>query len=558
MVKSIPVLIFFLGFFSFLPGQAQPTSDARYRKHLVYFKDKDQTPFALTNPQAFLSERALNRRQKQQIMLTRRDLPVNPSYVSEIKKVGAQVLYTSRWFNAAVVFCDSVKLGEVLKLNFIKNGQTLSRRSNNTITILNPTLNEGKHPGKTQNNFRLAADRKTYGKAYNQANMIGAVDMHTAGFRGEGMHVAVFDGGFTGVNQVPAFAHLFTENRLKATFNFVDRNGDVFEKDNHGTQVLSTMAGYQPGTYIGTAYKANYYLFITEDSRSEHNIEEINWLLAAEYADSAGVDVINSSLGYTTFDPPSRSYTYQDINGRNSLITRAADFAAATGMLVINSAGNEGNKPWRYIGAPADGDSVLSVGAVDSLGRQASFSSLGPTADGRIKPDLVSQGVFAAVITPNGSVARANGTSFSGPILCGMAVGFWQANPTLTNMQVIKYLQRTASQANRPDNNLGFGIPNFTLATALATEEDQNALVFPNPIQNNQVQVKLGRDYESQRVTIFIYNMIAQKMVKETIASVPANRILQVDVSALMPGMYSCIILGNENSKAFKFLKTRE
>lgn len=554
MLNIIRIFIFCCWFFALLPAEAQTGAEAGFRKHLIYFQDKDNSPYSLANPQSFLSERALNRRQKQQIALTRHDLPVNPAYVSGLKSAGAQVWYTSRWFNAAVVYCDSTVLGQVLKLNFVKNGQTLNRRNAHTVTIHQRGENIPKKLNR--NNLRLAADRKSYGLAYNQANMIGAVDMHAAGFRGEGMHVAIFDGGFPGVNQVPAFAHLFNQNRLKATFDFVDRNIDVFEKDTHGTHVLSTMAAYQPGTFIGTAPQANYYLFITEDSRSEHNIEEINWLLAAEYADSAGVDVINSSLGYTTFDPPSRNYSYQDLNGRTSLITRAADFAAATGILVINSAGNEGNKPWRYIGAPADGDSVLSIGAVDSLGRKAPFSSFGPTADGRIKPDLVAQGVSAAIITPSGNITRANGTSFSGPILSGMAVGFWQANPNLTNMQVINYLRRTASQANKPDNLLGYGLPNFIMATALATEEDQHALVFPNPVQNNQLQIKLGNEFEGKKLTVVIYNMIAQKVSKETIASSPVDQMIKVDVSNLPPGMYSCMVISNDNQKAFKFLKT--
>ena len=532
-----------------LPATAQSVT---LRKHLIYFKDKDNSPYSLSTPWQYLSDRAIMRRQKQQIALTNRDLPVNPEYVAGLKNNGAEVVYTSRWFNAAVVRCDSVTLAKLVKLNFVKNGQTLNRRGNNTITI----SSSSRTPKKVNTaHLRLQTERKTYGLAYNQANMIGAVDMHTAGFRGEGMQVAIFDGGFPGVDQVPAFTHLFSENRLKATYDFVDKNSDVFEKDNHGTNVLSTIAAYQPGTMVGTAYKADFYLFITEDSRSEHPVEEINWLLAAEYADSAGVDVISSSLGYTTFDPPSNSYTYQDLNGRNALITRAADYAAATGILVVNSAGNEGNQPWQYVGAPADGDSVLTVGAVDSLGRRAAFSSIGPTADGRIKPNLAAQGVLAAVINPNGTVGRAFGTSFSGPILCGLAVGFWQANPGLTNMQVIDYLQQSATQANKPDNLLGYGIPNFGKAHALAQEDDQKSIIYPNPVQDNKLQIKLGSNFIDQPITVVIYNIIAQKLVKESFTTSPISRKIEVDVSSLSPGVYSCVISGTDGPKTIKFLK---
>ncbi|MDB5262108.1 MAG: type sorting protein [Adhaeribacter sp.] len=531
---------------------AQSGSTAQARNHLIYFKNKEQSPYSLDNPQQYLSERAITRRYKQQINLSKRDLPVNPAYTAGLKGKGAAVLYTSRWFNAAVVSCDSVTLTELYKLNFVKNGQTLSRRSQ-------PAINNkpGNVTPKKNNtaNRRLKTDQANYGAAFMQANMLGVLEMHDAGYRGDGMQVAIFDGGFKGVDQVPAFLHLFEENRLKGTFDFVQKDTGVFEKDNHGTNVLSTLAAYQPGNFIGNAYKASYYLFITEDSRSEHNIEEINWLLAAEFADSAGVDVINTSLGYNIFDAPSRSYTYEDMNGRNALITRAADYAAATGMLVVASAGNEGNKPWRYISAPADGDSVLSVGAVDSLGRLASFSSVGPTADGRTKPNLVAQGVAAAVINPTGSVVRANGTSFSGPILAGLAVGFWQANPSLTNWQVIQYLQRTASQAGNPDNLFGYGIPNFKKAHELAQVDENNTLVFPNPVQNNQLQIRISKAFADQQITVTIYNTIAQKVVKQSLVTPPVSRNIQIDISSLGPGIYSCVVTGKEGPKTFKFLK---
>jgi len=533
-----------------LPAVAQ--SGGQPRKHLIYFRDKANSPYSLDNPQQYLSDRAISRRHKQQLNITTRDLPVNPVYTTGLKNKGAQVLYSSRWFNAAVVICDSSVYNELVRLPFVKNGQTLCRRNTNTVTIRNG--NAAPKPANL-NNRRTNTDRQTYGAAYNQANMLGVIEMHEAGFRGEGMHVAVFDGGFVGVDRAPAFAHLFEESRLKATYDFVDKNQDVFEKDNHGTNVLSTLAAYQPGSFVGNAYKANYYLFITEDTRSEHNIEEVNWLLAAEFADSAGVDVINSSLGYTTFDAPSRSYTYNDLNGSTAIITRAADYAAATGMLVVNSAGNEGNKSWRYIGAPADADSILSVGAVDSLGRRASFSSVGPTADGRVKPNLVAQGLLSAVVAPGGQVVRANGTSFSGPILCGLAVGFWQANPTLTNMQVINYLERTASQATKPDYQLGYGIPNFTRAHALAQEEENKSLIFPNPVQNNQLQIRMSKEFVNQRISVTIYNTIAQKVVKEVITTTPVSRNVVVDISSLGPGIYNCVIAGNNGPTTFKFLK---
>lgn len=534
-----------------LPLAVHSQGGGSMRRHLVYFKDKAQSPYSLDKPQAFLSPRAISRREKQYIPLHSRDLPVNPAYVSAIRSQGIQVWYTSRWFNAAVVYCDSVQLGQVLALPFVKSGRTLSRHTQmKPASGLGMPLLPPKEPA-----LKARTATATYGRGFNQANMIGAVDLHTAGYRGESVYVAVFDGGFPAVDQLPAFSHLFAENRLVVTYDFVGHDAGVFERDNHGTNVLSTMAAYLPGQLVGTAYKANYFLFITEDSQGEQQIEEINWLLAAEYADSAGVDVINSSLGYNDFDAPSVDYSYQDMDGGTALVTRAADFAAAAGMLVVNSAGNDGNKAWRYIGAPADGDSVLSVGAVDSLGHYAGFSSIGPTFDKRVKPNLVSQGVHTTVVTKSGVLGRSHGTSFASPVLAGMAACFWQANPGLTNMEVIRLLQESATQAANPDSYLGYGIPNGWKAHQLAEEEEKKTLIFPNPVRDRKINLRVGSRFWNQPVTVIVFNLVAQKLLSQTFAVVNQDQDLQVDISALRPGLYGCLVSGNGRRRTLKFLK---
>jgi serine protease AprX len=534
-----------------LPLHAQSQGAGSMRRHLIYFKDKAQSPYSLDKPQAFLSARAISRRQKQNIPLHFRDLPVNPAYVGDIKNQGISVWYTSRWFNAAVVYCDSLQLSQVLALPFVKSGRTLSRH-----TQMKPASGTGiplLPPKQPALKARTAA--ATYGKGFNQAKMVGAVDLHRAGYRGDSVYVAVFDGGFPGVDQLPAFSHLFAENRLVATYDFVGHDAGVFERDNHGTIVLSTMAAYEPGVLVGTGYKASYFLFITEDSQGEQQIEEINWLLAAEYADSAGVDVINSSLGYNDFDAPSLDYSYQDMNGGTALVTRAADYAAAAGMLVVNSAGNDGNKAWRYIGAPADGDSVLTVGAVDSLGRYAGFSSIGPTADGRLKPNLASQGVHTTVITKSGGLGRSHGTSFASPVLAGMVACFWQANPRLTNMEVIRMLQESASQAAKPDQYLGYGIPNGWKAHQLAVEEGKKTLIYPNPVRNREINLRVGSRFSNQQVTVTVFNMIAQKVFTQTFWARSQDGDLQLDISSLGPGIYGCLVTANGSRRTVKFLK---
>jgi serine protease AprX len=458
---------------------------ATVRRHLVYFRDKAGTPYSVGQPQAFLSARSLQRRQRQGIAVLPRDLPVTPAYATQVRNTaGVTLLYTSRWFNAAVVACDSPALARLQALPFVRAAATLNRSTTRT----GPS---GSYPQQTQpvGAARGAAD---YGEAYWQAQMIGAVSMHNAGYQGEGMQVAVFDAGFPGVDQMQAFEPLRQEGRVLSTFDFVDKDRTVYEKNSHGTLTLSTLAANQTGHFIGTAPKAGYHLCITEDVRSEHPAEEANWLIAAEYADSVGVDVISSSLGYTTFDFPSRDHSYADLDGRTTIASRAATVAARVGILVVNSAGNDGGNSWRYIGAPADADSVMTVGAVDSLLNLGGFSSVGPTADGRIKPNLSAMGVRAAGLAPSNAVIRGNGTSYACPILAGMATGFWQANPTLTAQQVLQWLQRSGTQATNPDNQQGYGVPNFVRAynlvnpnaplAATGPRRAADALsVFPNP-----------------------------------------------------------------------------
>ena len=465
-----------------VPAAAQGT----VRRHLVYFRDKAGTPFSVAQPQAFLSARAIARRTRQGIAVLPRDLPVSPTYVAQVRAVAGrpQVVYTSRWFNAALVSCDSATLARIAALPGVRTATTLNRTARPARPDDLPGL-----PAVLA--ARTLAGRAYYGSAYAQNQQIGVPGMHDAGYRGDGMQIAVFDAGFPGVNTISALRPLYQEQRLASTRNFVDGGTGVYQRSSHGTNCLSTMAASEPGYYVGSAPKATYHLCITEDDNSEHPVEEANWLAAAEYADSTGVDVISSSLGYTDFDAPSPSYTYADMNGRTAISSRAATIAARVGMLVVNAAGNEGSRPWHYISAPADADSILSVGAVDSLGNHAFFSSFGPTADGRIKPTLSAMGVATAVLSAAGVASRGNGTSFACPVLAGMAAAFWQANPTLTAQQVIAVLRSTASKAASPDNTLGYGLPNFGRAynslhpnsplTAAAATPAESLGLYPNP-----------------------------------------------------------------------------
>jgi hypothetical protein len=535
------------------PTQRPPVTPLAVRKYLVYFRDKAASPYSVSQPQAFLSARAVQRRTRQGISIKPRDLPVNPAYVTQVRAVpGVQVWYTSRWLNAAVVVCDASVLPTVLALPCVRTSDVLNRPA----TAPTPAKLEPEEPDATTLN-RLSGTPADYGIAFGQADMLGAVAMHDAGFRGEGMQIAVFDAGFPGVNTTAPFASLFAENRVASTFNFVDKTTSVYLRDGHGTNCLSTMAANQTGTFIGTAPKATYRLCVTEDTGSENPIEEANWLVAAEYADSCGVDVISSSLGYTTFDNPALSHTYADMNGRTTIATRAATVAARVGMLVLNAAGNDGNAGWRYIGAPADADSIITVGAVSAALTRASFSSYGPTADGRIKPDLAAQGGGAAIVSTTGVPTRGNGTSFACPILAGMAAGFWQANPGLTAQQVISYLKQSATQANAPDNSLGWGIPNFPKAQTLANPfvPLTDLSIYPNPLADGQdLLLNVPTDLRNIPLMVRVYDVRGALLAEQQLTTQQATAVLQP--GRLRAGIYLCRVQwGDEAPRTLRFAK---
>lgn len=542
----------------YLPVLAQEpgNSEGEEQKRLIYFTDKNNSPYSLSEPLEFLSQKALQRRQRQDIVLTARDLPVNPTYISALKDAGVTVWYTSRWFNAAVVQCSEEQLQQLRELPFVRGTQILNRLA----IPVKALQHEVEHNLKAMSVETAAPwpalESDDYGPAFHQSDMLGADELHQDGFTGKGMTIAVFDAGFPGVQNIAAFSHLFQNAQLKGTFDFVKKQEDVFGADAHGTAVLSTMAAYMPQSIVGTAFGANYLLLRTEDAATEHNIEEINWLLAAEFADSAGADVINSSLGYTLFDTPSQSYTYQDMDGNTSIVSKAADFAAATGMLVVTSAGNEGNKSWRYISAPADADSVLAVGAVDSLGTKALFSSFGPTADGRIKPDVVALGQKAYFILPNGKIARGNGTSFAGPIVAGFAASLWQANPFKTNLELIELLRSSGSNSLNADNSIGYGIPNYSRTiTSLPGLPTQESLYITNPVQHGPIILYMGQEWWQQQVEVQVLDATGKQVYRQSIAQAQQEQPLKLQPNSLRSGLYLCRIRAGGKVATLRFVK---
>lgn len=443
----------------------------------IYFTDKKNSRFSVQQPFAFLSPASVERRKNQNIQVREMDLPVNENYLREIIATGAQIIVQSRWMNAISVIADDEQLALISALPFvqqIENVKRLRRMPENEILT------------EQQNAFYKMNETESgdYGGSFNQIDMIGINQIHDLGFRGEGMIIAVLDAGFSGVDTGAGFQSFWDKEQIIATHNFPDNNDFVYFSSSHGSNVLSIMGADVPGTYIGSAPDAKFYLLRTEIADSEEVVEEDYWLQAAEFADSVGADIINSSLGYTTFDTPSDDHSYADMDGNTTVITKAADWAASVGILVCNSAGNSGNDAWKYIGAPADGDSVFTIGAVDGNEIPTDFSSIGPTSDGRLKPNVVCQGGGTAVLDKSGYVYTGSGTSYSSPLMAGACASFWQAFPEYTNMQIMDVVQKSADHYFHPDNKIGYGIPDFNIAyLLLKNESPENELlnIFPNP-----------------------------------------------------------------------------
>ena len=459
---------------------------AENKKFVVFLKDKvTGNPFSLNNPSAFLSSRSLQRRQSQNLALDSTDLPVKPAYIQGIRNLGAVVEYPLKWLNGLIVECPPELIPQIQALPYVVGSSPLNTKVRNPIRRDLP------------NNGTQSLD---YGPSQNQTAMIGIDSMHAWGFRGEGKMIAVMDAGFQNVNTHACFSHLFLNNQIAGTRDLVAKDGDVYADHWHGAAVLSTLGGYDPGKLIGGAYKSSYFLIRTEDAASEYEVECAYWEVGIELADSIGADLVNSSLGYTTFDLSSLNYSYDDLNGATSVASRAAAMAASKGILVCTSAGNEGaNNSWGgWISVPADAQNILTVGSVNPTGQYSTFSGKGPTADGRIKPDLVAQGgnVYMANVFSSDGYTTNGGTSFSCPILCGMAAGFWQAHPGKSALEIIDLLKNSSSNRENPNNQIGWGIPGFVKAHILAGSKPIlsfpfDVRIFPNPKRGGKLSIDL-------------------------------------------------------------------
>lgn len=534
-------------------------------RYVVQLKDKNNSPFSFSNPGAYLSQRSITRRLNQNIAIDSMDLPVNPTYISAISNLGATILNYSKWLNTVTIQTNSPQiLSDVQALPFVNSVNNVGRVAN-----INLSDNENRRfKGSevfTKINHALAskASSFSYGPAFHQINMLNAINLHDAGFSGNGMMIAVLDAGFWRTDSLVVLDSLFAQNRIVATHDFVLNNDFVFDFHSHGTSCLSIMAANVPGVMVGTAPHAQYILCRTEDGSTENIIEEYNWAAGAEYADSIGADVFSTSLGYTLFDNPAHNHSYASLDGNTAPMTIAADIAASRGIVVINSAGNEGNSSWNYISVPADANNILAVGAVDSLMQYASFSGNGPTPDGRVKPDVCALGQGTYVVSPwDGSVVPGNGTSFSGPVIAGLAACLWQVHNGHTSNEITNAIKQSATQYATPDTLLGYGIPNFSQAslilggldTPVSNDEDFIFSFGPNPFND---ELTIGYFTTSnQDVTVSIYDVNGKLLQSFTKYVLPIF-INKITITERMSAGNIIVAITNSKGKVSKQVFTR-
>ena len=473
----------------------------------LQFADKEATSFSLDNPSFFMPSNALARREAYDIPIERTDLPIPTSYLEAVDSF-IETRYTSKWLNGIIGTIRTLEdMDSLLALPFV-----------DTVFIIKMQTKSKKRRGSGTKGQNKVGDNQ-YGESSLNIKMHGGIELHSYGFQGQGIEIAVMDNGFQGMDNSGYLSQARNDGRIISVYDFVDDDPDVFSEGSHGSLVLGTMLGYFEGQIIGASPLSKAYLFVTEDTDSEGLYEEYLWAIAAECADSImGIrGIINTSLGYSTgFDISDQNHTIDDMDGNTTPITIAADLAARKGFLVVNSAGNSGNDAWQYVTAPADGDSVLAVGATTSYGNRVSFSSLGPTADGRIKPDVMGVGYDVLTTSPNGFLTYADGTSFSSPLLSGLCASYWSAYPELTPFEIYKDVKRYSHQFSNPDAEYGYGIPSFfAMYMARRTADaDGKVELYPNPILEDKFNLVIDVD-QRESIGVVLYNISGQFIDEE-------------------------------------------
>ncbi|MCP4310919.1 MAG: S8 family serine peptidase [Bacteroidetes bacterium] len=517
----------FLVLMTALAASAQKIGDGVY---WVYFTDKSDNGFETNQPGEFLSERSISRRGWQGLGVGPSDEPVTGAYLDTLVKMGVEIKHISRWLNGvAMVNADAELFSQVLEKPFVDTIPWIPGSD----PLWFPPVPPGERfmpPLESPPDFQ-------YGFASDQVKQVHTHLLHQQGYTGAGVRIAVLDAGFRNVDSLPSFHPMISEGRLLGTRNFVNDSSVFRLVSTHGMYVLSIIGADWTGNMMGTAPDANYYLCSTENVHSETRIEEVAWVEAAEYMDSLGFDVINTSLGYSDFDGYQFDHTYKSMDGQTTLISRAASMLASKGIILCNSAGNEGNNTWYRITAPSDAFGILCVGAVDSRGNIASFSSRGPSFDGRVKPEVVAMGRATGIQHINGELARGSGTSFSSPVMAGSVASLWQAYPEMPAMEMIQFIRNSGDRFKNPDATFGYGIPSFietywkiTSTRHLPVLSGMN--IYPNPATST-VHIGIPGSGHNEYLLSF-YDLNGRIVAKETV-NLPGEVQLP---GTLTPGLY--------------------
>ena len=519
----------------------------------VQFTDKNNSPYSIDNPEEFLSSRALERRARLGIAIDEYDIPVNPQYLQAVADCGAQLLNPSKWLNGVSVYTGSQSVVDAINalefVEVVRNCPDYPEAQRDKEIWL---ANEMKESGKP------VVNRDYYGGAHAQVYQLRVNELHDMGYDGTGVHIAVLDGGFVGTDEHSTFDNMRAEGRLLGVKDFVYGSTSVYSQSSHGTSCLSTMAAYDPNNMVGTAPKASYYLFHTEDGNGENIVEEYNWVSGAELADSLGVDLCTTSLGYIDFDMPQWDHPIEHYDGHTAPMTIGAEIAVSRGMICTNSAGNEYDG-YCTLGIPADAEHVITVGAVNDQGERADFSSVGPTYDGRIKPDVMAMGEGTYVASGNpsgwyGPYYNGNGTSFSNPVLAGAVACLRQARPDASVQQICDALRASGNNVTTPNNKVGYGIPDFVLALEIldieeVTVENEIFSVFPNPAKGNvKVTVKDGINM----ININVYDVTGRELVNTNNINV-----LESTLNNLNSGVYTVNMVSDSGSQTVKLVVTK-
>lgn len=539
-------------------------ANAQNNQYIIKLKDKTGTPYSISNPQQFLSPRAIERRLKQNIPIVENDLPVNPAYLDSIRNSGNVVIKNvSKWMNQVLIeTTDAAAISKINGFPFVVSSKLSKRIARPDVVLRKKWKNDFK---KIDKSYHLKGITDyNYGYAEGQIKIHKGDFLHKKGFSGKGMLIAVIDDGFYHYQTLPAFDSLRADGRILDMYDFVDNKVDMNNEDAHGMYCLSLIASNVPGQMVGTAPHASFLMYRSENVHSESLSEEQNWIAAAERSDSAGADVITTSLGYYEFDNPVFNHTYEDMDGKTTLIAQGANVAASKGMILMVAAGNEGDNAWHYIITPGDAINVLTVGAVDVSGSPGYFTSFGPSADGRIKPDVASVGVAAVVQSAGGSFATGNGTSFATPNLAGLVACLWQAFPEFSSVEIMDVIKKNSSQYTSPDDRVGYGIPDFEKAydalqklrverNAAALLADKKILIYPNPA-SDLVRI-LYRPQTTGNAEFRLFDMSGKLCHTQTV-SFTAGQIsfIQMERGALPIGAYILFFADGRNKVSEKIL----